>query len=172
VRPRAALAIFAAASGVGLVLLWAVFTFRPATFVEALRAANWIEFSPALLSAKSTLTLLWLFFMQNGLGTLLLLITSLSAFAVWGRARYFGNVAPLIVASLLIAAGLTMQHFAGMVFLFVALPFIVLFMAGVSVDLLETRYAVFANAIIVGVLIANAVLDIGGLLQLARPLSR
>jgi hypothetical protein len=47
-----------------------------------------------------------------------------------------------------------------------------LFMAGVSGDLLETRYAVFANAIIVGVLIANAVLDLGGLLQLARPLSR
>jgi 4-amino-4-deoxy-L-arabinose transferase-like glycosyltransferase len=172
VRPMAALAIFAAASGVGLVLLWAVFTFRPATFVEALRAANWIEFSPAFLSANSTLTLLWLFFMQNGLGTLVLLITSLIAFAVWRRARYFGNVAPLIVASLLIAVGLTMQHFAGMVFLFVALPFIMLFMAGVSGDLLETRYAVFANAIIVGVLIANAVLDLGGLLQLARPLSR
>ena len=58
VRPMAALAIFAAACGVGVVLLWAVFTFRPATFVEALHAANWIEFSPALLSAKSTLTLL------------------------------------------------------------------------------------------------------------------
>ena len=172
VRPMAALAIFAAACGVGVVLLWAVFTFRPATFVEALHAANWIEFSPAFLSAKSTLTLLWLFFVQNGLGTLVLLLTSLLTFAVWRRARYFGNAAPLITAVLLIAAGLTMQHFAGMVFLFVALPFLMLFMAGVSADLLETRYAVFANAIIVGVLIANAVADIGGLSQLARPLAR
>jgi hypothetical protein len=59
-----------------------------------------------------------------------------------------------------------------MEFLFVALPFLMLFMAGVSADLLETRYAVFANAIIVGVLIANAVVGVGGLLQLARPLSR
>jgi hypothetical protein len=107
---------------------------------------------------------------QNGLGTLVLLITSLLTFAVWRRSRYFGNAAPLISALLLIVAGLTMQHFAGMVFLFVALPFLILFMAGVSADLLETRYAVFANAIIVGVLIANAVVDIGGLLQLARPL--
>jgi hypothetical protein len=65
-----------------------------------------------------------------------------------------------------------MQHFAGMEFLFVALPFLMLFMAGVSADLLETRYAVVANAIIVGVLIANAVVGVGGLLQLARPLSR
>ena len=87
--------------------------------------------------------------MQNGIGTVLLLLTSLLTFAVWRRARYFGNAAPLITAVLLIAAGLSMQHFAGMVFLFVALPFLMLFMAGVSADLLETRYAVFANAIIV-----------------------
>src|SRR5215469_2247615 len=105
VRPMAALAIFAAACGVGLVLLWAVFAFRPAMFVEALHAAHWIEFSPAFLSAKSTATLLWLFFAQNGLGTLVLLVTSLLAFAVWRRARYFGNVAPLITAVVLIVAG-------------------------------------------------------------------
>ena len=172
VRPMAALAIFGAACVVGLVLLWGVFSFRPAMFVEALRTAHWIEFSPAFLTGKSTATLLWLFFMQNGLGTLVLLITSLLTFAVWRRARYFGNAAPLITALLLVVAALAMQHFAGMVFLFVALPFLMLFMAGVSADLLETRYAVFANAIIVGVLIANAVVDIGGLLQLARPLTR
>ena len=59
-----------------------------------------------------------------------------------------------------------MQHFAGLIFLFVALPFLMLFMAGISADLLETHYAVVANAIIVGVLMANAVLDIEGLLQL------
>jgi hypothetical protein len=172
VRPMAALAVFGAACAVGLVLLWGVFTFHPAAFVEALHAANWIEFSPASLSGKSTATLLWLFFVQNGLGTLVLLVTSLLAFAVWRRTRYFGNAAPLITGLLLVVAGLTMQHFAGMVFLFVALPFLMLFMAGVSADLLETRYAVFANAIIVGALIANAVADIGGLLQLARPVTR
>jgi hypothetical protein len=172
VRPMAALAIFAAACGVGLVLLWGVFTFRPAAFAEALRSAHWIEFSPAFLSGKSTVALLWLFYIQNGLGTPVLLLTSLLTFAVWRRTRYFGNAAPLITAVVLVAAGLCMQHFAGVAFLFVGLPFLMLFMAGVSSDLLETRYAVFANAIIVGVLIANAVYDIGGLLSLARPLSR
>jgi hypothetical protein len=65
-----------------------------------------------------------------------------------------------------------MQHFAGLLFLFVALPFLMLFMSGVSADLLETKYAVLANAVIVGVLVANAVLDISGLLQLARPAVR
>jgi len=143
----------------------------PANFAEALRSAHWIEFSPAQVSAKSVLTLLGLFFLQNGLGTLILLVLSLVTFAAWKRARYFGNAAPLITATLLFVAALAMQHFAGLLFLFVALPFFMLFMAGVSADLLETKYAVFANAIIVGALIANAVLDVGGLLQLARPIT-
>ena len=169
IRPAAALAVFGTACAVGLLLLFAFSSFRPAVFLDALRSANWIEFSPAQVSLKSVLTLLGLFFLQNGLGTIILLLLSLATFVAWKRARYFGNAAPLITALLLVVAGLTMQHFAGLVFLFVALPFLMLFMAGVSADLLETKYAVFANAIIVGVLIANAVVDIGGLLQLGRP---
>ena len=172
VRRAAALAIFGAACALALFFLWGIASFRPAVFVEALRSAHWIEFSPAQVSAKSVLTLMGLFFLQNGLGTLILLLFSIVSFAAWKRARYFGNAAPLIAAALLVVSGLAMQHFAGLLFLFVALPFLILFMAGVSADLLETKYAVFANAIIVGVLIANAVLDVGGLLQLARPLTR
>ena len=137
-----------------------------------MRGANWIEFSPAQVSPKSVLTLLGLFFLQNGLGTVILLLFSILTFVAWKRARYFGNAAPLISALFLILSGLAMQHFTGLVFLFVALPFLILFMAGVSADLLETRYAVFANAVIVGVLIANAVVDIGGLIQLAGPATR
>jgi hypothetical protein len=172
VRPRAALAIFAASCVVGLGLLWALASFRPVVFVEALRNANWIEFSPAEISAKTVYSLLALFFLQNGLGTIILLLLSLVVFALWRRPRYFGNAAPLIMAALLVVSGLTMQHFAGEAFLFIAMPFFMLFMAGISADLLETKYAVFANAVIVGVLIANAVLDIGGLLQLSHSVSQ
>jgi hypothetical protein len=171
-RPLAALSIFAAACAVGILLLWGAFSFRPAEFVAALRAANWIEFSPAHISARSALSLLALFFLQNGLGTVILLLFALLTFALWRRTRYFGNTAPLVTALVLVLLGLTMQHFAGLVFLFIALPFLILFMAGISADLLETRYAVFANAIIVGVLIANAIVDIGGLLEFAHPASR
>lgn len=172
VRPAAAMAIFAIACLVGLVLLFAFSSFRPHEFVEALRGASWIEFSPVQISLKSVLTLLGLFFLQNGLGTVILLLLSVLTFVAWKRARYFGNAAPLMAALPLIVAGLAMQHFAGLVFLFVALPFLILFMAGVSADLLETKYAVFANAVVVGVLIANAVVDIGGLLQLAGSTTR
>jgi len=171
VRPLAALAIFVAACVVGLVLLWGLSSFRPFVFADALRSANWIEFSPAL-SGKSTYSLLGLFFMQNGLGSAILLLVSLGTFAFWKRTRYFGTAAPLITAVLLIALGLAMQHFAGLIFLFIALPFLMLFMAGISADLFETRYAVFANAIIVGVLVANAIVDISGLLRLGHFPSR
>ncbi len=171
VRPMAALAIFAAACAVGLFLLWGFSSFRPAVFADALRSANWIEFSPAF-AGKTTYSLLGLFFMQNGLGSAILLLVSLGTFAFWKRTRYFGTAAPLITAVLLITVGLAMQHFAGMIFLFVALPFLMLFMAGISADLFETRYAVFANAIIVGVLVANAAVDIGGLVQLGHFASR
>ena len=172
VRPSAALVIFVCACAVGMLLLFGLYSFRPAVFWSALQSAHWIELSPAQLSSASVLNLLRLFFLSNGLGTTLLLVVSLLVFAAWKRARYFGNTAPLLTAALLVLGGLVMQHFAGFLFLFVALPFLILFMAGVSADLLETKYAVFANAIIVGVLIANAVLDIGGLVQLARPLTR
>ena len=46
-----------------------------------------------------------------------------------------------------------------------------LFMAGVSADLLESRYALAANAVIFGVLVANAMIDVFGLLNLT-PRSR
>ena len=172
VRQKAVLAIFAAACAVGLFLLLVIYGFRPLLLIEALRTANWVEFSLANSSGKTVYSMLGLFFLQNGLGPAILLLVSLGTFACWKRARYFGTAAPLIIAAVLIVAGLAMQHFAGLTFLFIALPFLMLFMAGISADLLETRYAVFANAIIVGVLIANAIVDIGGLMQLAHSGSR
>ena len=172
IRPKAVIAIFAASCAVGLFLLWAISSFRPFVFAGALRNANWIEFSPAQFSGTTVYSLLGLFFLQNGLGTAILLLVSLATFAFWRHTRFFGTAAPLITAVLLIAVGLSMQHFAGLTFLFVALPFLTLFMAGISADLFETRYAVFANAIIVGVLVANAVIDISGLLQLGHFASR
>ena len=172
VRPKAVIAIFAASCAVGVFLLWAVSSFRPFVFAGALRNANWIEFSPAQLSGRTVYSVLGLFFLQNGLGPALLLLVSLGTFVFWKRTRYFGTAAPLITAGLLIAAGLTMQHFAGLTFLFISLPFLMLFMAGISADLFTTRYAVFANAIIVGALVANAVFDVGGLLQLGHFASR
>ena len=67
---------------------------------------------------------------------------------------------------MLVLAALGTEQFSGLLFLFVSLPFLILFVSGVAVDLLESRYGIFANAVVVGALIANATLDVYGLLEL------
>lgn len=170
VRQGAVLAIFASACAVGLALLWAVYSFRPTVFAAALRKAGWLEISPNLPFWHSPAALFYRFFLQNGIGLVLLLAVTLVTFVVWKRARFFGTAAPLITAGLLVLCAYRM-HSAGFTFLLVGLPFLMLFMAGVSTDLLESRYALAANAIVGGVIVANAMVDIYGLLQL-NPLSR
>jgi hypothetical protein len=165
VRPGAALAIFAAACAIGLVLLWAVYSFRPAAFGAALRNADWFGMSAADPPWHTASALFTSFFLQNGIGLVLLLAVTVATFAAWKRARFFGTTAPLIVGALLVASA-TRMHFAGFIFLLVGLPFLILFMAGVSTDLLEGRYALAANTVVGGVLIASAMIDIYGLLHL------
>jgi hypothetical protein len=165
VRPGAALVIFAAACVTGLLLLWALYSFRPAVFGRALRNADWLEISANDVSWHANSPLFGTFFLQNGIGLLLLLAVTLATFFVWKRARFFGTAAPLIVGALLVASATRTQS-AGFTFLLVGLPFLILFMAGVSADLLESRYALAANTVIGGVLIANAMIDVYGLLHL------
>jgi hypothetical protein len=165
VRPGAALAIFAAACGVGLLLLGALYSFRTGAFVAALHSANWLETSSEGPSWNVVSTLFANFFLQNGIGLALLLTVCMVTFAAWKRVRFFGTAAPLIVGLLLVAPAARV-HLAGFIFLLVGLPFLMLFMAGVSTDLLEGRYALAANTIVGGVLVANATIDVYGLLHL------
>ena len=165
VRPGAALAIFCAACITGLLLLWALYSLRPTVFGAALRNADWLEISVGDPSRRSIASLFADFFLQNGIGLVLLLGVTLVTFAAWKRARFFGTAAPLIIGTLLVASAARM-HFPGVTFLLVALPFLILFMAGVSTDLLEGRYALAANTVIGGVLIANAMIDVYGLVHL------
>ena len=164
VRRGAALAIFVSACIAGLVLLLGLYSFRPASFARALLSADWFEVSANDLAWRAPF-LFRSFFLQNGLGLVLLLAVSLVTFVVWKRARFFGTAAPLIVGLLLVGFGMLM-HFQAFTFLLAALPFLMLFMAGVATDLLESRFALVANMVVGGVLIANAMIDIYGLLHM------
>jgi hypothetical protein len=165
VRRGAVVVIFAAACLAGTILLGAIYSFRAMAFGRALINADWLEISSQSFWGDGIAPLLATFFLQNGIGLVLLLIVTLVTFVVWKRTRFFGTAAPLLCGLLLVVLALRL-HFAGFTFLFVALPFLVLFMAGVSADLLESRYAVLANAVIVGVLISNAMIDVYNLLHL------
>jgi hypothetical protein len=166
VRPWAALTIFAAACAVALVFLAAFYGFRPVVFGKALAGAEWLEVASPNFFQPGMSSLLSSFFLQNGLGLPLLMAVSLVTFIVWKRTRFFGTAAPLIVGALVFSFALRM-HFSAFIFLFLALPFLLLFMAGVSADLLEGQHALAANALIFGVLIANSMIDVYGLLNLS-----
>lgn len=165
VRRGAVFAIFVAACVTGLVLLCGLYSFRPATFARALLNAAWLEVSANDLARRAPF-LFRSFFLQNGIGLVLLLGVTLVTFVVWKRVRFFGTAAPLITGLLLVAFGMRM-HYEGFTFLLAALPFLMLFMAGVATDLLESRYALAANAVVGGVLVANAMIDVYGLLHIA-----
>lgn len=165
VRPGAVLVIFASACLIGLVLLWALFGFRATAFARALANADWLEVASRGFVAPGISFILSTFFLENGLGLLILVAVTLGTFVAWKRTRFFGTTAPLIVTLLLFSLGLRM-HFSAFAFCFLALPFLMLFMAGVSADLLESRYAVVANAVVFGSVIANAMIDIYSLLNI------
>jgi len=166
VRPAAALVIFVAACAIAAVILLAFYGFHAVPFAHSLSEAQWVPFQPQQLREPLNYKLVGEFFLQAGLGPLVLIVGALVTFAAWKHTRFFGTAAPLITAVILVLAALGAGHFSGLLFLFVSMPFLILFVSGVAVDLLESRYAVLANAVVVGALIANATLDVYGLLEL------
>src|SRR5271166_1365419 len=68
VRPVAALVIFAAACVAGLLLLLAVYVFRPVVFGAALRNASWLEISANDPSWRGVSSLFAGVFLQGGIG--------------------------------------------------------------------------------------------------------
>ncbi len=97
----------------------------------------------------------------SSLPVLLLLGFCLLAYAVWRRARYFGNTAPLLVAAPLF---FLRQNPATSTWLW-ALPFMYVFLGGVCADLLETKRRRLVAGLLVVLLTARAA---AGLVTLVR----
>jgi hypothetical protein len=165
VRPGAVLVIFGAACAVAAILLWAFYGFRPMVFAHALRSANWLEVGSRESIAPGMSWLVHDLFLDHGLGLIILLAVTVVTFIVWKRARFFGTAAPLLVTLFLFSLAVRMQ-FSAKFFVFLGVPFLMLFIAGVSADLLESRYALASNAVIFGALIANAMIGVYDLANL------
>jgi len=165
VRPGAVLVIFSAACLVAAVLLWAFYGFRPLDFARALRNASWLEIGSRQYVGPGMSWLLHSLFLDHGLGSLILVAVTVVTFVIWKRARFFGTAAPLLVTLLLFSLAVRME-FSATFFLILGLPFLMLFIAGVSADLLESRYALAFNAIVFGALIANVMIEVYDLANL------
>jgi hypothetical protein len=168
VRRGAGIVIWAAASVVGFVLLFAFYFFHLRAFADSMHhAAFWVT--------------TWRGFTVPGVyrqvavrmgracpALALALPLTLVTYAAWPRTRYFGNTAPLLVAVLFLALGMAHPNVAGAGFLLAAVPFLFLFVSGVLADLLETRYRPLIGACVLGMMAAYVAWSLVNLAQVPK----
>ncbi len=155
-RRLAALAIWAVACGIALLLAYASYFFHARAFWQGIRHASFLGiFGKAYAMPKAYHQVLAQLG-QSSPALVVALPVALITYFAWPRARYFGNSAPLLVAALFLVLGLGTPHYPGLGFQFMAVPFLFVFVAGIAADLLETRYREIAMAAIWGLLTANA----------------
>lgn len=168
VRRGAAIAILGSACVVGLFILSFTFVPHSLQMFPALRHAAWGELDLGRLVQAGSYRLIGHFYWDNSAPVLLLLVVSLIAYVVWPRTRYFGTTAPVLAAVLCVFLSLIMPRTGGVTFLFVSLPLLYVFIAGVFTDLLETRYSTAIAGGLVGAICTHAIASAMGLLQLTH----
>jgi membrane associated rhomboid family serine protease len=86
-------------------------------------------------------------------------------YAGWRKTRFFGTTAPLIVFLVFSLLAVTVAHQNVLTFLWIALPFLIVFMAGVCADLLEirSRWSGLITGMLLATLASHALFSIVGL---------
>ncbi len=156
VRRQAAVVIWLVACAVGIALFFVLYFFHGNGFVTSMRHAM---FWGATWRGFTVLGVYKLVAIQIGRACpafALLLPVALVTYAAWGRTRYFGNTAPLLVAALFVVLGMAHPHTAAAGFLLASAPFLFVFVSGVLADLMETRQRRLITACVIGLLAAYA----------------
>ena len=152
VRRQAGLVIWLASCLVAFVLLFAVYFFHPQAFAASLRLAAFWQATWRAFTVPGVYKQIASEIGRACPALALGLPVALATYAVWPRARYFGNTAPLLVAVLFLLLGMSHPHVAGAGFLLAAVPFLFLFVAGVLADLLDTTYRPLVAGCVLAVL--------------------
>ena len=167
-RWRAVLVIWGAGCAVALFLLYASYFFHSGSFAHGMRHAEfWTVTWPAYSMPGGYQGVLHQL-MQSSPALVIALPIALAVYLAWRRARYFGNTGALLVALLFLALGLGSPHYPGLGFQLAALPFLFVFVAGVSADLLETQYRNLVMACVAGLLMAYAIWNLMALVPAGR----
>jgi hypothetical protein len=167
-RRLAALAIWASACVFALALLVASYFFHLRIFWQSMRHAVFFSFTWKAFGMADAYQQILYHVGHSSPALLLAFPLTLIAFFVLRRARYFGNIAPLLVAVLFMILAFGSPHYPGLGFWLMAAPFLFVFVAGVSADLLETRQRALVQAFVWGLLIANALWNLAELAQVGR----
>jgi hypothetical protein len=164
-RRIAAAMIWVAACALSLLVLYASYFFHWTIVWSAIAHADFLPIAwPSFAMAEAYRQV----FAQLGQSSPALVVAvpiAIIVYALWPRTRYFGNTAPLLVAVTFLLMGIGTPHFPGLGFQLVAVPFLLVFVAGISADLLETRHRNLVSACLWGLVTANAVWNLA---ELAR----
>ena len=155
-RRGAAIVIWAAACGIALVILYAAYFFHPSDFRQSMTHAIWLGIMWQAFSMPGAYREMFVQLGQGSPALTLALPVMLIVYAIWPRARYFGNTAPLLVSGIFLLLGLATPHYQGLGFQLVALPFLFVFVAGICADLLESKNRPLVVASVFGLLAAYA----------------
>jgi hypothetical protein len=164
-RRGAALVILAAGCAVALAILAGTYSFHLGILGTSLARSSLMQVRPGMLTSPLIYSLLFVFFLRTP-GLMVLLLAALGTFISWPRTRFFGTTAPLLVFVMLLLMATTLSGQGGVTLLIVAIPFMLVFVAGVFADLLESQAAPVALGVLVAALAGQAAFTLLGLLRL------
>lgn len=167
-RRGAAFIIWLAACGVAVVLLYAAYSFHASVFWQGIRHARFFGITWQAYRMPGAYVRVLAQLAQSGPALLAALPIALAVYVAWSRSRYFGNTAPLLVAALSLILAVGAPHYPGLGFQLIAVPFLIVFVAGIAADLLETRYRAQVWACIWGLLVASILWNLAQLARVGR----
>jgi hypothetical protein len=165
-RRWAATVILLAACGIALLILLAAYWFHPASFWHGVRSAWPFSVSRAALTMGDAYLLVLKEVADSAPVLLVLAPGALITYILWRRTRYFGNTAPLIVAVIFLVLRAASPHEPQSVFALIGMVFLLVFVAGIAADLLETSAREICLAVLAGLLAANAIWNLVGLARI------
>ncbi len=167
-RRRAALAIWTVACAISALILYASCFFHVGEFWHGMKHASFSGVSWKAFTMPQAYHQVLAQMGQSCPALVLAVPVALITYLAWPRARYFGNTAPLLVALLFLVLASGTPHFPGLGFQLMAIPFLLVFVAGIAADLLETRWRQLAQAGVLGLLVANAAWNVWELTRAGR----
>jgi hypothetical protein len=171
-RRAAAVTIWGVACAVALSLLLATYAFQPAALWAGFGHADLLGISPRSFVMGDAYKFVLRTLVDGCPALVIALPVALATIVLWRRPCYFGNFAPLLMAVLFLLLAVIGNRYSRQTFAFVALPFLFVFVSGVTADLLETAYSSLVAASTWALLTAYAVWNLVALARIsaARPL--
>jgi hypothetical protein len=166
IRRGAVFVIWTAASFLAVLLLLATYFFHFHIFLQGLRHASFWGATWRGFTVSGVYGAVGSQILRGCPALALLLPLALAAYLAWPRTRYFGNTAPGLVALLFVVMGMAHPHLAGAGFLLASVPFLLIFVSGVTADLMETSYRPLVTACVGGLVGAYIVWNIAALLRI------